>query len=91
MGCANVLLTGAHEEGGDVVNRWYGGGRVVSSRWPRLPGSYHGSGCTLASAVAGYLALGLPIAEAMSEAQRFTWEALKNGMALGKGQFLPGR
>jgi hydroxymethylpyrimidine/phosphomethylpyrimidine kinase len=91
LGCPNVLLTGTHEDGPDVVNRWYGADGVMSRRWPRLPGSYHGSGCTLASAVAACLARGCSMETAVREAQRFAWEALNRGWQLGKGQFLPNR
>lgn len=91
LGCSNVLLTGGHEDDPEVVNRWYSAAGIESRRWPRLPGSYHGSGCTLAAAVAAGLARGLPIGEAIGEAQRFTFEALDRGMRLGKGQFLPNR
>ena len=52
-GCAYVLVTGTHENTPDVVNTLYGSeGKLREDRWPRLPGSYHGSGCTLASAIA---------------------------------------
>lgn len=90
-GCQNVLLTGAHEDGPEVVNRWYRMGMMEETRWPRLPGSYHGSGCTLASALAGGLALGLAMPDAIAEAQRMTWEALRDGYPLGSGQWLPRR
>lgn len=91
LGCPNVLLTGTHEDGSDVINCWYHAGGMESSRWTRLPGSYHGSGCTLAAAVAACLALGYPMEVAVREAQRFTWDALNRGFRLGKGQFLPNR
>lgn len=93
LGCGHVLLTGTHadEEEAEVVNRWYRGESVDAYRWPRLPGSYHGSGCTLAAAVAGHLASGRPMAVAVAEAQRFAWEALRQGFRLGKGQWLPNR
>jgi hydroxymethylpyrimidine/phosphomethylpyrimidine kinase len=91
LGCPNVLLTGTHEDNADVVNRWYSAAGVESYRWPRLPDSYHGSGCTLASAVAAHLARGFATDAAVSEAQRFTWEALKTGFRLGGGQLLPNR
>jgi hydroxymethylpyrimidine/phosphomethylpyrimidine kinase len=91
MGCPNVLLTGTHEDGPDVVNRWYNSGGERAYRWPRLPDTYHGSGCTLASAVAAGLARGMPMADAVQEAQRFTWEALRRGVRLGGGQLLPNR
>ena len=59
--------------------------------WPRLPGVYHGSGCTLAAAIAGRLARGEPPLEAMAAAQDYTWHALRHGLRLGRGQFLPER
>jgi hydroxymethylpyrimidine/phosphomethylpyrimidine kinase len=91
LGCPNVLLTGTHEDGPDVVNRWYRAGGVRPTRWPRLSGSYHGSGCTLASAVAAGLARGDGMERAVAEAQRFTWEALNRGWQPGQGQLLPDR
>ena len=64
---------------------------VREDRWPRLPGSYHGSGCTLASAIAALLARGLRCAEAVREAQEYTWQALAAGFRPGRGQHLPDR
>ncbi len=92
LGCEYVLITGTHEEGGDVVNTLYDASGVVrEDRWPRLPASYHDSGCTLASAIAAELAKGLEPAEAAHAAQRFTWESLAAGFRPGGGQFLPNR
>src|SRR5689334_18752955 len=92
QGCEYVLITGTHEEGGDVVNTLYDASGVVrEDRWPRLPASYHGSGCTLASAIAAELAKGLEPPEAAHAAQRFTWESLAAGFRPGGGQFLPNR
>lgn len=62
-----------------------------SFRWQRLPHEYHGSGCTLAAAVAGYLARGAAVSTAIREAQRFTWQALEAGFQPGQGQHLPCR
>ena len=62
-----------------------------SDTWARLPGSYHGSGCTLASAIAAMLANGLDMPEAVREAQDYTWHALKKAYRPGMGQFLPDR
>ena len=92
-GCANVLITGTHEENdrARVVNRLYGTHECLNWHWQRLPHNYHGSGCTLASAIAGYLALGKPLPEAAFEAQEFTWNTLANAYALGRGQHLPNR
>jgi len=91
-GCRYVLITGTHEAGAEVVNTLYDASGVVrEDRWPRLPHEYHGSGCTLASAIAAYLARGLDVVAAVREAQQFTWRALEAGFAVGRGQLLPQR
>ncbi len=91
-GCEFVLVTGTHAPGVQVVNTLYGREGVIrSDRWERLPGSYHGSGCTLSSAIAASLAQGLPIPEAVAEAQDYTWQTLKEGYRLGMGQIVPDR
>lgn len=89
FGCDAVLITGTHDTTEDVVNRLFEPSRSRSFRWPRLPGTYHGSGCTLAAATAGFLALGLTTGKAVEEAQSVTWRALRAGHALGRGQLLP--
>ena len=92
LGCEYVLITGTHEAGAEVVNTLYDESGVVrEDRWPRLPASYHGSGCTLAAAIAARLARGLEPAEAVREAQQFTWQALAAGFKAGRGQLLPNR
>ncbi len=91
-GCHYVLVTGTHEPGAEVINRLFGPqGLVREDRWPRLPGSYHGSGCTLASAIAAALAGGLDVPAAVRDAQEYTWQALSSGFRPGKGQFIPDR
>ncbi|OGA73736.1 MAG: hydroxymethylpyrimidine/phosphomethylpyrimidine kinase [Betaproteobacteria bacterium RIFCSPLOWO2_12_FULL_65_14] len=92
MGCEFVLVTGTHEASDEVVNTLYDGGGVVrADRWQRLPGSYHGSGCTLASAIAAALASGRGVPEAVRDAQEYTWQTLAAAFAPGRGQFLPNR
>jgi hydroxymethylpyrimidine/phosphomethylpyrimidine kinase len=92
LGCEYVLITGTHENTPKVVNNLYGeNGLIRSDSWPRLPGIYHGSGCTLASAIAALLANGLPMEEAVREAQEYTWETLKYGFRPGMGQHIPDR
>ncbi len=92
MGCGFVLITGTHENTPQVVNTLYGGdGLLASNLWPRLPGSYHGSGCTLASAAAAAIAQGLDILDAVKDAQDFTWHALQAGFRPGMGQYIPDR
>ena len=92
MGCENILITGTHENTENVINTLYSSSNQITPyHWDRLPGSYHGSGCTLTSAISAYYALGLSIEEAVEEAQHFTWQALKNGFKPGMGQLIPNR
>jgi hydroxymethylpyrimidine/phosphomethylpyrimidine kinase len=91
-GSEYVLVTGTHENTAQVVNTLYGSHGVVrADKWPRLPGSYHGSGCTLASAIAASLAHGLELADAVHEGQAFTWRSLAAGFRPGMGQYIPDR
>jgi hydroxymethylpyrimidine/phosphomethylpyrimidine kinase len=91
-GCEFVLVTGTHENTPQVVNTLYSKSGVVrTDSWPRLPGTYHGSGCTLASAIAAMLANGLDLPEAVREAQEYTWQTLRKAYRPGMGQFLPDR
>jgi hydroxymethylpyrimidine/phosphomethylpyrimidine kinase len=92
LGCKHVLITGTHEPGAQVVNTLYGSRGVLrSDSWPRLPGSYHGSGCTLASAIAALLARGMELERAVREAQAYTWQALQAAFHAGRGQMIPDR
>ena len=92
LGCEFVLITGTHENTPEVINTLYGEeGIVRSDRWKRLQGSFHGSGCTLASAIAATMANGLDVPEAVKEAQEYTWQALAHGFRPGMGQHLPDR
>ncbi len=92
MGAQYVLITGTHENTPQVVNVLYGPQGVIRrDRWERLPGNYHGSGCTLASAIAGCIAGGASIEDAVRDAQDYTWQTLKNGFRAGMGQFIPDR
>jgi len=91
-GCRYVLVTGTHDAGVQVVNTLYGpGGLARAERWERLPGEYHGSGCTLASAIAACLALGRDVETAAHEAQEYTWQTLAAAFRSGKGQLTPDR
>jgi hydroxymethylpyrimidine/phosphomethylpyrimidine kinase len=92
LGCRFVLVTGTHADTAEVVNTLYDAGGVArEDRWPRLPGSYHGSGCTLASAIAASMAKGKDVKEAVRSAQEYTWKALAAGFRPGAGQLIPDR
>jgi hydroxymethylpyrimidine/phosphomethylpyrimidine kinase len=86
------MITGTHARTADVVNRLYGrDGTRLEWSWSRLPHTYHGSGCTLASAIAARLVLGKPMADAVAEAQAYTWETLSRARRTGRCQLTPNR
>jgi hydroxymethylpyrimidine/phosphomethylpyrimidine kinase len=92
-GCLHVLLKGGHgPQRQDVVNRWFGpGGASESWTWPRLPDEFHGSGCTLAAALAARLAHGDAMREAVVAAQRYCQQTLQNAYSIAPGQLIPNR
>jgi hydroxymethylpyrimidine/phosphomethylpyrimidine kinase len=85
----DVFVTGGHADGEFVVNRWFSGEREREWRWPRLPGEFHGSGCTLASAIAARLACGDSMEAALDTAQQYCHDALADSFSIASGQRIP--
>jgi len=91
-GAEFVLITGGHETSELVHNQLFmPTGKIQTFNWERLPNSYHGSGCTLAAAIAALLAQGLDTFTAINEAQDFTWQSLAAAYQSGQGQHNPDR
>ncbi len=88
-----VLVTGGHGGGEQVMNQWRApqGALLREWRWPRLPGQFHGSGCTLAAALAARLAAGEAMERALCRAQGYVHTALAQSFAIGAGQRIPDR
>ncbi|MFE9612523.1 bifunctional hydroxymethylpyrimidine kinase/phosphomethylpyrimidine kinase [Streptomyces sp. NPDC006012] len=80
-----VLIKGGHLAG-DAVDLLTDGTREHWLRAPRHDNRHtHGTGCTLASAIAAGLAKGLPVPEAVTEAKEYVTGAIAAGFALGRG------
>ncbi|MGQ0699489.1 MAG: bifunctional hydroxymethylpyrimidine kinase/phosphomethylpyrimidine kinase [Panacagrimonas sp.] len=91
-GCRNVLVTGGDIPGPTVLNIWFrADAEPRHFEWPRLDETFHGAGCTLASAIAGQLALGASMAEAIVRGQQWTQAALTRAVAVGCGRRIPFR
>jgi hydroxymethylpyrimidine/phosphomethylpyrimidine kinase len=91
-GCEYVFLTGTPADSNDVANTLYNEGGVVrNDHWQRVAGLHSGAGNTLSSAIAGLLANGLEVPEAVLEAQEFTMAALHHAQRLGMGKLIPDR
>ncbi len=85
-----ALVTGGHMD--DVrrsVDVLAAGSRTHQSSVPRVAGTAHGTGCTLSSAIAAYLALGRGLRPACAEAQRFVARAIARSGALRAGRGTP--
>lgn len=91
-GCEYVLITGTHETTPAVNNQLFHDERCWETyTWDRLPESYHGSGCTLATSIAALVAHGLAPIQAVMEAQEYTWNSLNSAYRTGRGQYNPNR
>ncbi len=92
LGCSYILVSGTHRDSEHVDNMLYGGdGLLETITVERLPGHYHGSGCTLASACAAAWVHGLDPIHAVAEAIDYTWQSLQHAYALAQGSHLPNR
>lgn len=87
----HALIKGGHGVGDAIVNAWFCADHQRSWQWPRLPGDYHGSGCTLASAIAARLAQRIGMEAALDAAQRYTQRCLEQAFSIADGQMVPDR
>ncbi len=80
-----VLIKGGHLSG-DAVDLLYDGSSATELRAPRLDNRHtHGTGCTLASAIASFLAVDMDVPEAVKAAKDYVTGAIAHGFALGAG------
>ncbi|RZA20965.1 MAG: bifunctional hydroxymethylpyrimidine kinase/phosphomethylpyrimidine kinase [Lysobacteraceae bacterium] len=85
-GARAVLLKGGHlDEGETVIDRYDDGRTQAEFVHARLALEGHGTGCTLASAIAANLCLGLPLVEAVEAATDYIERALAGGYRPGRG------
>ena len=85
-GCA-VLVKGGHSPGADAIDVLCDGGEVreFSLPWVANPVSTHGTGCSLAAALAAELALGRSLVDAVAGAKRYVREAIAGSHFVGPG------
>lgn len=94
-GAVDILIKGGHSGEATITNSWFhhhdGDEQVKHSQWERLDGAFHGSGCTLASAIAGQLACGKSMQNAIEFAQAYCHQTLENAYSIAQGQLIPQR
>jgi hydroxymethylpyrimidine/phosphomethylpyrimidine kinase len=87
LGPGIVLVKGGHREGDEVVDIVCSAEGTRELRGPRLLTRHtHGTGCTLASAIAANLARGLAVDEAIDRARAYLIGAIEHAPGIGKGQ-----
>lgn len=92
-GCESVLATGGHGTGIHIINTLYNHAPEPMEWEVERVGSneYHGTGCTLAAAIAAGRAMGLSPRAAISQAQNYVHRALLHALTVGQGQRVPDR
>lgn len=94
LGTDAVLITGSHDpdQGREIIHRFYQTDTApIHSSWQRLTGEFHGSGCTLASAIAARMAAGEKMQTALEQGLAYSWSAISHGFKTGKCQSIPER
>jgi hydroxymethylpyrimidine/phosphomethylpyrimidine kinase len=86
LGCKAVLIKGGHLQGDSVTDMLVHEHASEIFTQPRIETHHtHGTGCTLASAIATGLAQGLPLLDAVKRARHYVLKAIENAPKLGKG------
>lgn len=95
MGASAVIITGGHWPDTDdrpsdlVIDTLFDGTHFSQFRTPRIDAPHtHGTGCTFSAAVAAYLALGHPLADAAERAQQYVAGAIRHSLLIGTGSGL---
>ena len=92
LNCPWVLLTTSDSSEIQVEHRLYHDSNLIRKfTYKKLAGQYHGSGCTLSSAIAALVALDVPVEDACEKALDYTYQSLLSAKKVGKMQFHPNR
>ena len=85
-GAHNVLLKGGHLPGDELIDLLAGAGGRYEFRHARIDSAHtHGTGCTLASAIATCLAHGMTLPKAVERAVAYVLESIRLSPGIGGG------
>ena len=85
LGAKNVLIKGGHLQN-DATDLLYDGQQFYSFPAKRIETkNTHGTGCTLSSAIASYLAMGMSVDAAVKEAKSYITDAITHSFSIGHG------
>jgi len=86
LGANHVLFKGGHGEGQILCDMLWSDGEFIPFEAARQESAHtHGTGCTLATAIACGLAQQLPLRDAVARAHAFVQEAIRTAPGLGQG------
>lgn len=87
LGCKSILLKGGHQETSTITSLYYDENEQYHSFETVKfdTNNTHGSGCTLSSAIAAYLAQGKTLYGAVSLGQQYVYQAIENGKDVQTG------
>jgi len=92
LDCPWILVTTADSSEVEIEHRLYHHSKLVGQfPYKKLPGKYHGSGCTLTSAISALIASGVPVKIACKRALDYTYQTLLSAKKVGKMQYHPNR
>ncbi len=92
LNCPWVLVTTTDNSETDIEHRLYHNSKLVERfSYIKLPDKYHGSGCTLSSAISALIASDVAVNIACRRALDYTYQTLLNAKSLGKMQYHPNR
>ena len=90
LNCSWVLVTTSDSSKVDIEHRLYHESILKRRyKYKKLPGKFHGSGCTLSSAISALIAKGMAVEDACDEGLEYTYQCLLNAKKLGKMQYHP--
>ena len=92
LNCSWVLVTTSDSSKNDIEHRLYKKSELIRRfRYKKLPNKFHGSGCTLSSAISALLAKGIGVEDACNQGLSYTNQCLLTAKKLGKMQYHPNR
>ena len=92
LNCPWTLITTSDSSEIEIEHRLYHYSDLIRKfSYKKLPGKYHGSGCTLSSAISALMATGVEVEEASRRGLDYTYQTLLNAKKLGKMQYHPNR
>ena len=85
MGTKAVLVKGGHLKGPEAADYLFVGAKTIKLTSPKVGAEVHGTGCTLASLIAGNIANGLPMEDAVRRSKGMIFKAILAREKVGAG------